>query len=113
VVETKELRHAGSWFAGDALNATTIDLVPDAPPVGSVSLQWTDGAGVLQTVTSGLSGTDLERASGGDVIAVARRVTSVGFSLAGQTLILDLTVEAEMGDTESSSFQTYLRMLQP
>jgi hypothetical protein len=37
----------------------------------------------------------------------------VGFSLAGQTLILDLTVEAEMGDTESSSFQTYLRMLQP
>ena len=113
VVATKELRHAGSWFAGDALNATATDLVPDDPPVGSVTLQWTDGAGVPRTVTYSLSGVFLERASGGDVIAVARRVTSVGFSLAGQTLTFDLTVEAETGGTESASLQTYLRMLQP
>ena len=30
VVATKELRHAGSWFAGDAMNAETTDLIDGA-----------------------------------------------------------------------------------
>ena len=30
VVATRELRHAGSWFAGDALNAEAIDLADGA-----------------------------------------------------------------------------------
>ena len=112
VIATKELRHANSWFAGDALNAEETDLVGGAPPVDSTTLTWTDGQGNLHTVSYGLVGSSLMRNDDGDQITLARHVISVGFSLSAEVLTFDLEVEAAGGGTESTSLQTYLRELQ-
>lgn len=112
VSATRELRHAESWIARDAFNTMTTDLVADDPSVDTMTLQWTDSSETLHTVVYGLSGAFLERTEGSEVTQVARAVTAVGFSLSGQTLTFDLTVEAESGGTESTSLVTYLRILQ-
>ncbi len=111
VIATKEVRHVTSWFAGDAMNAESTDLVDGDPPSSSVILTWTDGDDATHTATYNLSGSNLMRDLDGAQITLARRVVSVGFSLSGKVLTLDLEVEAERGGTESISLQTYLRML--
>lgn len=112
VVATKELRHAGSIFAGDAVYAQTTSLVEGAPPVSSVTLDWTDRTGVPHTATYTLSGSILFRQYDGATISVARRVVNAGFSLSGRMLTFDLEVEAERGGTDSISHQVFLRRLQ-
>ena len=49
VTAVRELRHAGSRFAGDVLYTETTDLVDSAAAVGSVNLTWTDAGGVAHT----------------------------------------------------------------
>ena len=112
VSATRELRHAESWIARDAFNTMTTDLIADDPSVDTMTLQWTDSTETVHTVVYGLSGPFLERTEGSEVTQVARAVTAVGFSLSGQTLTFDLTVEAESGGTESTNLETYLRTLQ-
>ena len=111
VVAIRELRHAGSYFAGDALNAESVSLIDSSPPVDNVTIQWADGAGVSHTAIYSLSGGNLVRDIDGAQIIVARRIVSVEFSLNGQTLTFDLEVQADAGDTESISLDTYLRFL--
>jgi prepilin-type N-terminal cleavage/methylation domain-containing protein len=62
VVATKDLRHAGSWFAGDALNAK--DAVDDtgnplvcASPATSVTLRWDGADGTAIPRPTGYQGT--------------------------------------------------------
>ena len=68
-VATKDLRHAGSWFAGDALNATDVldaggvnrlTCQPN-PPVSQVTLNWTDALGAAQSAKYNHSGTTVVR----------------------------------------------------
>ena len=73
VTATHEMRRAGGWFAGDALNAQTTSLTADAAPASSVTLNWTSG-GEPQAVTYSLSGTELLRDSGSQQLPVARDV---------------------------------------
>lgn len=55
VVATREVRHAESWFAGDAMNAEEVctsagvELAPGATSIGTVMLVWYDiiGGGSL------------------------------------------------------------------
>lgn len=110
-IAVKEWRDAQSWFSADALNAETTDLVNGSPLVDAVTLTWTDRDGVPHIVTYSLSGSDLIREYDGVETPVARRAVSVGFSLSGSVLTFDLEVEAGGGATESTSLQTYLRML--
>ena len=112
VVATKELRHASSWFASDALTVESTDLVDGASPVEPVTLTWNDDNDVPHTVTYSLVGSSLMRDFDGTQITLARRVASAGFALSGRVLTFDLEVEADRGGTESMSLQTYLRMLQ-
>ena len=112
VSATRDLRHAGSWFAGDALNAETTDLVDGSPPVDHVSLSWTGSDGAYHTATYNLSGGVLSREFDGNVSDTARGAVSVGFSLSGSVLTLTLAVEAEQGTIRSISQRTYLRALQ-
>ena len=111
VTATKELRHASSWLAGDAMNAETV-LIDGTPPNSRLTLTWTDIADVSHTVVYSVSGTNLLRDLDGAQITLARGVTSASFDLSGSVLTFDLEVEAERGGTESESRQTYLRMLQ-
>jgi prepilin-type N-terminal cleavage/methylation domain-containing protein len=111
VVATRELRHAGSYFAGDALRAESVSLLDSSPPEDNVTIQWIDGAGNPHTAFYSLTGDNLVRQIDGVQIIVARRVVSLGFSLNARTLTLDLEVQAEQGTTESISLDTYLRYL--
>ncbi|MBI2916721.1 MAG: type II secretion system protein [Chloroflexi bacterium] len=112
VVATRQLRHAGSWFAGDALNASSTGLVDGAPAVSAVTLTWTDRLGVPHIASYSILEGDLVRNFDGSQTVVARRVESVGFSLSGRVLTLELTVPAEQGGTDTTTLTTYLRMLQ-
>lgn len=108
----KDLRHAGSWFAGDALNAESTDLVDGAPPAGSVTLGWTDGAGTPHTASYHAVGGDLVREYDGAAMVVAREMQSVSFSLSARVLTFQLAVTAAPGQAESTTLTTYLRVLQ-
>ena len=117
VVATKDLRHVGSWFAGDVLKAkAAVDGNGEPLVCGqaatSATLTWSDTSGVAHTSTYRVSGTSLERDLDGAVITLARQVISAGFSLCGKLLTLDLAVEAQPGRTETMSLQTYIRKLE-
>jgi prepilin-type N-terminal cleavage/methylation domain-containing protein len=106
---TKEIRHAGSWFAGDALKATATSLTPGTAAVNQVTLTLESG-----TVTYSQSGDTLVRQAGSDQNVVARGVVSVGFSLSpdGEVLTFATEVEAAEGGTEVLTLQNYLRLMQ-
>ena len=121
---TKELRHAGSWFAGDTLNTEEVfdaggvnNLTCDPDPaVQKVTLRWTDKNGVTKhTVTYSLTGQNLVRNYDGNENTVARPVVtnSLSFSLCGSLLTLKFKVEAERDTTEDIVLQTYTRRLKP
>ena len=112
MIATKELRNAASWFAEDAFNAQTTNLIDEAPAVSSVTLGWTDTDDVSHTATYSIVAGKLVRSLDGTQHTVARRVVSAGFSLSGQTLTFDLEVDAAEGGTKSASLDNYLRRLQ-
>ena len=113
VIATKELRHADSRFAGDALYTEATSLVDGAAPVNTVNLTWTDTGGVSHTAVYSVTGDNrLVRDLNGMQSTLARDVVQTGFSLNGRLLTFDLEVEADRGTTKTSSLQTYLRALQ-
>lgn len=124
VVATKELRHAGSWFAGDALNteevfdaggSTRLTCDPD-PLVEKVTLQWIGKDGVTtHNATYSLTGQDLIRNYDGNPNIVASPVVlgTLSFSLCGNLLSLKMDVEADRGTTDGIVLQTYTRRLKP
>ena len=109
---TRDLRHAGSWFAADSFNAQTTDLSDGAPPSGDVTLTWSDPESAPHTSRYHVTGDSLIRTYDGAETVVARRVASAGFSLSANLLTLNLEVEAA-GGTESMSHRNYFRMLSP
>ena len=108
----RELRHAGSRFAGDALNAATTTLVDLGPATSSVSLHWIDVEKVHHAATYTASGKRLLRDYDGDQLAMARRLVTAEFSLPGGVLTFYLEVEAGEGATASTTLTTFLRHLQ-
>ena len=112
-VATKDLRHIGSWFAGDALKANTVSI-GGSPSGSEVTIFWSDSSSTPPTTVSSvysLSGDTLIRTKDGAVITLAEGVVSVDFSLSDQVLLLSMTVNAGRGTTETKSLQTYLRGL--
>ncbi len=70
-VATKDLRHIGSWFAGDALNAETV-VFGGTAPAPTVTLSWVDSSDPLDpqfhSSVYGLNGGTLTRNNDGIVI---------------------------------------------
>ena len=123
VKATREVRHAASWFAGDALNATDVldaggvtrlTCTP-SPSVQQVTLTWTDTSGASHNVVYSVSGEELLRDfdSNGSPLTLADRVVanSVSFTLCGNTLRLNLDVLADRNTTDSLDLITYVRKL--
>ena len=110
-VATKDLRHTGSWFAGDALNAETV-VIGGTPEAPTVTLSWVDSSDVFHSSIYSLDGDTLVREDDGIVTPVAKGVVSAEFSLSGQILTLELTVNSGNGGTTPLTLQTYLRVLQ-
>lgn len=115
VTVATQLRNAGSWFAGDALNAVTTTLADLQSDNASTTLAWTDTANAFHTAKYTLVGATapkiLVRDVDGAKIELARNVVSVRFSRSGKVVTLDLTVQ--VGNvTGSDSLRTYLRNTQ-
>ena len=102
VEATYELRHAGSWFARDAMNAATTTLTDLAPATSTITMHWTDVGQTFHTAKYSLVGTTtpylLVREIDGEQVELAQRVVSVGFSRTGKIITIDLEVQA-VGDS--------------
>ena len=116
VVATKDLRHAGSWFSGDALNAQAAvdgngEPLDCLSPSDSVTLSWTGNDGAYHSSTYQVSGDSFKRAYDGRVNTLADHVVtdSVGFLHCGNLLTLELEVEADSGQAKNTVLWTYLR----
>ena len=120
---TREVRHAASWFAGDALNATDVldaggvtrlTCTPN-PSVQQVTMTWTDSSGTPHNVVYSVSGTELRRdldSSGAPLIMADGVVAnSVSFTLCGSTLRLNMDVLADRNTTDNLDLITYVRKL--
>ena len=123
VKATREIRHAGSWFAGDALNATDVmdaggvdrlSCTPD-PSVAQITLTWVDAAAVSHSVIYSIFGDELIRDldDNGSPLTLARRVVadSLSFTLCGSLLRVTMEVFADRGTTEKLDLVTSLRKL--
>ena len=123
----REVRHAGSWFSGDALNATNIldaggsdrlTCTP-SPSVHQISLTWTDKSGTDNNVVYSVTMDELLRefltggASNGTPLVMTTRVVSnsVTFTLCNDILRLTINVLADRGTTDALDLLTYMRKL--
>lgn len=109
VVATRDLRHAGSWFAGDALSTKTTNLV-DATPMATVTLTTVAG----NVITYDEVANELVRHhDNGSNLVMAANVESVSFLLTGDVLEMTLVVNTDGTNndtnTESMSLDTKLR----
>jgi hypothetical protein len=111
VLATKDMRNAQSWFVSDAMNAQSVSLVDGAPATTTVSLSWADSGGSLHTSTYSRIGTNLVRNFDGAQTNVARRVVSSTFSRSGKTVSFVINVTGAEGQYESSTVNTFLRLL--
>ena len=119
----REVRHAGSWFSGDALNATDVldaggvdrlTCTP-SPPVQQVTLTWTDTSGTAHNVVYSVTGDELLRDfdSNGTPLVLASGVVanSISFTLCGNTLRVNMDVQADRNTTDKLDLITYMRKL--
>ena len=147
VMATRDIRHADSWLAGDAMNAMEVcdpstgeALMPGGAAVDSVSLVWFQDFADLsvlpatpcddsssfsytrRSATYQASGDKLTRTLVADYgvgpvqeaqTRLSSRFVSAGYRLspAGDVLIFELEVQAEEGDTEYTSLETFLRRI--
>jgi type II secretory pathway pseudopilin PulG len=120
VVATKDLRHATSYFAGDALNAQRTDLVDGAPgaPVAPcldgvpcAELGWTDAAGNPHLAIYSLNANQLTRNFDGATNIIAPRVAEVSFTRTGSVVSFSMRVQAERGGFDDINLTAYLRKL--
>ena len=123
VKAVREVRHAGSWFSGDALNATDVldaggvtrlTCAPN-PSVQQITMTWTDASGAPHNVVYSVTGDELQRDfdSNGSPLVMASRVVanSISFTLCGNTLRLNVDVLADRDTTDKLDLITYVRKL--
>ena len=118
VIATKDLRHAGSWFTRDALNARKAldgngDPLICANSSPTVTLTWTGTQGTAHSAIYSVVGSTLQRNFDGNVNNLEKRVVanSLGFKLCGKLLTFDMKVDAETGNQDRIVLDTYLRRL--
>lgn len=107
-----DIQNAGYWITLDGKRAQTTSLTRNAAPVGSMSLNWTEG-GQSHTVTYSLSGASLQRNYDGTVTTVARYISSVGFSLSQDSIITTTVTSSPDGRWEVSETTTYKTCMRP
>ena len=122
VKAVREVRHAGSWFSGDALNATNVldaggtrlTCTP-SPPVEQVKLTWRDSSGNDHNSVYSVTGDELRRDfddTGIELVMASRVVPgSISFTLCGNILRLTMNVLADRDTTDTLDLLTYMREL--
>ena len=122
MVATKSLRHVGSWFSGDALNAEDVMDSGGAlrltcnpvTPEREVTLKWTGTDGTAHSANYAVVQDTLVRTVDGAGITLANLVVanSVSFTLCGKFLTLAVDVKADRNTTETLNLRTQIRKLQ-
>ena len=119
---TRKARHAGNWFAGDALNATDVldsggvqfECLPHSS-VEEVKLTWADVSGDPHYVVCSVSGGQLLRNFDGNgtplTMADGVVANTLSFTLCANTLRVKMDVLADGGTAESLDLITYMRKL--
>jgi prepilin-type N-terminal cleavage/methylation domain-containing protein len=107
------VENAARWISRDGQMAEATDLVPGAPHVDSVRLNWTDGYGALHSSAYSLSGTELERNYDGTVITVARHISAIEFSINGDllTVHIESSVPGRWHETQEMTYKVCLRSM--
>ncbi len=98
------------WLDRDIQMAQTTDLVDAAPPVSSMTLNWTDEFGraaAPHTTVYSLVGTELTRTYDGNTHSIAREVSSVQFSIQSKLLTVTLTSVDDKWTDVSEQFTHY------
>jgi len=110
VVATRDLRHAGSRFAGDVLGSKTTNL-EDGVPVATVML--TTHLNYVITYSKNLENELIRSHFDGDATTyesrLATRVESVEFLLSGNVVTMTLTVDTVGTETRTMILRSTLR----
>jgi prepilin-type N-terminal cleavage/methylation domain-containing protein len=119
VITLADASFAVLWMKKDLQMAQTTDLVDGAPPVSSVTLNWTDFTTSFDSVEPQahssvytLSGTELVRTYDGVPTVVGRNITSIGFSLSGNAIRVSITSTSPTSreETETLDFSVNVHM---
>lgn len=93
-----ELDNAIHWLSGDLVMAQSTDLVEEAAPVSSMSLEWkdlthwaADQGAIDHTISYVLFENQLQRNYDGQFTIVARNITQADFSFANREFTVKLT----------------------
>lgn len=98
---------ASRWLSEDIRRAEGTDLLPGAAASGSASFDWTD-SGAPVSCSYSLVGTAVERACDSGSLEVARGISALGFSRAGD--IVTVTLEVTGGGGSSAVQPVELRV---
>ncbi|MEE9262601.1 MAG: type II secretion system protein [Dehalococcoidia bacterium] len=111
VATIADLRNSMQWLAKDIQMANTTSLVEEFPTVyDNLTLNWTDqfgGAADAHSAAYSVVGTELRRTYDGFILAVARGVTSVQFSLQGRLITITLTSADDKWTDVTRQFSHY------
>jgi prepilin-type N-terminal cleavage/methylation domain-containing protein len=102
LIAAHELENAAYWLNRDGQQATA------ASGGSALALTLSDNS----SVTYSLAGTELRRSAGGDIIALARNITSLNFSVSSRVITMSLTSSPE-GRYDASANGTYRVYLRP
>ena len=105
-----DVQNAGYWITLDGKRAETTNLIEEAEPVETTTLNWNDGSESHNVIYS-LSGTNLQRNHNGTITSVARYVSSVGFEISQGVITATLTSshEGRWGISKEMTYKICLR----
>ena len=89
-----EIRNAARWISQDGMMAEGTNLVEGTQPVDQLNLAWIeryDFNNIPHSSSYYLSGTELRRDYDGTVTTVARHISGVDFSQAGNLLTVSIS----------------------
>lgn len=89
-----EIRNAARWISQDGMMAEGSNLIEGAQPVDQLNLAWIeryDFNNIPHSCSYYLSGTELRRDYDGTVTTVARHISGIDFSQAGNLLTVTIS----------------------
>lgn len=115
VTTAHEIKHAARWVSQDVMMAESTNLVEDAQPADNLTLTWIerhDFLNIPHSCSYYLCGTELCRNYDGTVTTVARHISGVKFSQAGELLTVSISCTPPwygQSQTVEKTYHVYLR----
>jgi hypothetical protein len=110
VTAAQEIGNASRWISQDGVMAESTDLVEGVPPTDQLTLTWIeryDSANIPHSSSYSLVDGQLRRNYDGTETTVAREISEVGFSQAGDLLTVSLSFASRWYTSERTVQKTY------